>query len=573
MTCRLLTDFADVQVLASEWKRLWEANPDREVFGGFRWIESWWQAYGGDAQLLTPAVFQDGTCVGILPLVVHERTLRFVGYPATDYNDLLCEPANKADVLRAAIAALDDSPIPWEIGRLDDVPESSLLAAARNELPPGLRGRTGLTFSALCPTVLLDEGRAESLKSIVTKTTVSQSIRKFEKIGTLTFRHLEDRDEARGHLPSFYHQHIRCRALAGVRSQCLDQSGRDLFAALVENLDPRTDLRFSVLALDDRPIAYNFGFQLDGKFVLYSPTFDIEYFDLSPGQVLLRHLFLYAQDNGIREFDFTVGDEAYKSRYANHTRRNFALTLYPRTPKGRITHVGHAAQALLRSRPSLYRAAKTTIAAVQGAASRVTRILRRDGLARVASTSAVRLFRSAIYARDEVLVFTLKAPDKPTEMRGLTFREGSLSDLADAVTTFPDYLGDSTLHDLRKRLKQGHKPFVVLDNDNVVHIVWYRVDDRLATAELGWDFAFMFGRPTGIMYDARTPLAARGKGVYPIALSLLAQQVAKDGYEPIGYVQTDNIASRRGSEKLGMVLRGRMIRRVWFHWIRRCETR
>jgi predicted GNAT family acetyltransferase len=374
-------------------------------------------------------------------------------------------------------------------------------------------------------------------------------------------------------LPSLYRQHIRCRALAGIRSQLLDQPSRDFYAALVEDLDPRAELRFSVLELDGRPIAYNFGFQLDDTFVHYTPTFDVEFFDLSPGQVLLRHLFLYVQANGIREFDFTVGDETYKSRYANHIQRNYSLLVYPRTAKGRLAHAAHDAKERLRKHPSAYRAAKDAASAIRSSAARISRAVRRDGLLRSAGKFAVRLFRSAIYARDEMILYTLTAPDVAPAPQGLTFRVATLGDLADAAVTYPEYLGDNTLHDLRKRIKKGHTPFVALDDGSIVHIVWLRLEDRVATSELGEDFAVEFGRSMGIMYDAWTPQVARGRGIYPAVLSLLCRQIRGSASEPLIYVESDNIASRRGVEKAGMTVYKRMIRSTWFHWIRHRAVR
>jgi len=567
---RLITDFDDLRQLSGAWDKLWQANPNRSIFGKFSWIDSWWRGYGGNVQLLTPIIFEGGTCVGILPLYVEGSELRFLGDPASDYNDLICDPGREADVLGAAIEQLDRSQFPWKFCQLNNCSESSLIVAARADLPPSVRNRTQSFVSALCPTVMLDNGRAETLKTILAKNTVIRRIKQLQKLGSLTFRHLDDRVQAREHLPSLFQQHIRCRALAGIRSHLIERESQEFFSALVDNLDAQSELRFSVLELDGRPLAYNFGFQLDGKFLYYNPTFDIDFFDLSPGEVLLRYLFLYAQERDVREFDFTVGEESYKIRYANHSRNNYTIVLYPATAPGQLRHAALAFKERLRSYPAGYKTAKSVASALRAFLDRIVRVVRRDGLVPIAKTSAVRLFRSAIYSRDEVLVFTLKRPETATETRGLTFREATLSDLADAVVTFPEYLGRDTLHDLRDRLKKGHKAFIVVDNGKVVHIVWTRVDDRLATLELGEDFAFEFGRPTGIMYDARTPLAARGKGVYPIALSLLAQHVAESGLEPIGFVQTDNAPSKRGSEKLGMVVRGRMIRSVWFHWIRRC---
>jgi CelD/BcsL family acetyltransferase involved in cellulose biosynthesis len=570
LTCRVLTDFEDLRQLSGDWERLWEANPNRQIFNKFSWIESWWAGFGAKAQLFSPAVYDDGKCVGILPLRVEGHVLRFIGDPLADYNDLICDPEMKAVVLESAIAALDEAPIRWESCTLNNVSESSLIVAARDELSQSLRSRTEAYVYALCPSVMLGDDRAETLAAILAKATVSRRMRQLEKLGTLTFRHIEDRDQAREHLPSLFDQHVRCRALAGIRSKLLDQESRNFFAALVENLSPQNDLRFSVLELDRRPIAYNFGFQLDGKFMYYTPTYDIDFFDLSPGNVLLRHLFLYARDNGIQEFDFTIGDQNYKTRYANQTKRNYELALYPRTTKGKIAQAALAAKERLRRYPRAFRAAKSILEKVRTTAHLVYRLVRRDGLAGLAAKVAVRIFRSAIYARDEDLVITPKGSGFAPAAHRSTFREATLRDLTDAAVNEPELFGNHTLHDLRERMKKGHTPFVVLANGNIVHVMWLRIEDRIVSAELDEHFAVELGRPVGIMYDARTPLAARGKGFYPTAVTQLAAHIRSLGLEPWAYVRLNNAASRRGLEKVGIDVRYRMVCYSWFHWIRRC---
>jgi CelD/BcsL family acetyltransferase involved in cellulose biosynthesis len=570
LTCRLITDFAELQLLAREWDLLWEANPTRQIFSKFSWIESWWQGYGANARLLAPAVFENGTCIGILPLMVEGRVVRFVGDPATDYNDLLCDPERAPRVFEAAIRALDEAPVPWDFCALDNVSEASLILGARNDLAEDFQRRIESSVSALCPAVALGEGRDETLKAILGKSTVTRRIRQLQKLGTLAFRLLDDRDQARRHLPSFYLQHIRCRALAGIRSQLIDQESRDFFAALVHNLDPKTDLRFSVLELGERPIAYNFGFELDGSYIFYTPTYDVEFFDLSPGEVLLRYLFIYAQENGLREFDFTVGDESYKSRYANQTKRNYAMRLYPKRTRGRVVQAAQAAKERLRSHPALFRAAKSTASAATALAGRISTVVRRDGVVSAASKIAVRLFRAVIYARDEVLVLTSDGESPGSGAHGaLSFRPATMSDLADAAVAYPEYLGGETLHTLRERIKKGHTPFVALDDGTIVHVIWLRVEDRIATTELGEDFALELGRPVGLLYDAWTPVSARGKGIYPVVVSLLAQHVRSQGLEPWIYVESSNRSSRRGLAKAGMSVRNRLIRHTWFRGLQR----
>ncbi len=105
--------------------------------------------------------------------------------------------------------------------------------------------------------------------------------------------------------------------------------------ALVGELDPARDLRFQVLELDGQPLAYHLAFQHARTFALYMTTFDLDSWNESPGAVLLRFAFEWAHTQGLKELDFTVGDEDYKTRYANVIGETYTVHFdrYPRTAR------------------------------------------------------------------------------------------------------------------------------------------------------------------------------------------------------------------------------------------------
>src|SRR5439155_1445099 len=81
----------------------------------------------------------------------------------------------------------------------------------------------------------------------------------------------------------------------------------------------------AVLEVESQRLAYHLGFEFDGRFSWYKPAFGVNLWEFSPGEVLLRHLFKYARDHRLREFDFTRGDERFKSRFANRVGKNYTL--------------------------------------------------------------------------------------------------------------------------------------------------------------------------------------------------------------------------------------------------------
>jgi len=79
-------------------------------------------------------------------------------------------------------------------------------------------------------------------------------------------------------------------------------------------------LRFTVLQLDGKMIAAHLGWLYAGRFYWYKPTFKISLKKYSPGQVLLKRAIEQAIAENALEFDFLLGNEAYKNRFATKER-------------------------------------------------------------------------------------------------------------------------------------------------------------------------------------------------------------------------------------------------------------
>jgi CelD/BcsL family acetyltransferase involved in cellulose biosynthesis len=89
-------------------------------------------------------------------------------------------------------------------------------------------------------------------------------------------------------------------------------------------------LRFTRIDWNGKAIAFHFGFSYGGVYLWYKPSFDISLARRSPGEVLLRQLFLAAASEGAHTFDFGLGDEAFKDRFATRRDRVHTWALLPK---------------------------------------------------------------------------------------------------------------------------------------------------------------------------------------------------------------------------------------------------
>ena len=108
----------------------------------------------------------------------------------------------------------------------------------------------------------------------------------------------------------------------------LYQDNQEFYKELVLNLLDKKYIKFSKLEYNGIPIAFHFGFEYNDKYIWYKPAFNVDYKKYLPGNVLLKYLIEYTIENDLKEFDFTIGNEVFKNKYANGFRQNKQFEIY-----------------------------------------------------------------------------------------------------------------------------------------------------------------------------------------------------------------------------------------------------
>lgn len=365
LDCELIDSFDGLEQLASEWEILWRENPILSIFQNFNWIRAFWRAYGDELQVCSLVARYGEEAVGILPLVVKQGELQFMGMPESDYNDVICRCEHSQAVVHVFARFLLEIPAGWRSGFLANVPSSSQLNQALQQLPAGLKRHFQSVFYMECPAIRLDHDRDETLRRLLQKDSLKRHENRLKKLGVLEFRHLDGRNEIRQHLENFFEQHTARHLIAkGGGNHPLQfqrPRSRAFYHALVDELDPSSELRFAVLELDGRPLAYHFGFESKRTYLWYKPTFDVGFWKYSPGEVLLRNLLRYARDSELREFDFTIGDEPFKHRFANCRKENLAIYVErnPANVRSLLLRTMRAGKGWLKRQPRFLKAARS----------------------------------------------------------------------------------------------------------------------------------------------------------------------------------------------------------------------
>lgn len=311
-----------------EWNELAGTSATNTIFQTFQWHAAWWRSYGAGYKSCIFAGLDRGRLVGIAPLMISSKgRVSFIGDGRSDFHDVIVDEPHKAAFLDAVFSLLQGRRKEWDSLAFTNIPDSSSTVPTAIALCRKY-GLFPLVQRDVVNHVLVVAGDPDQARAIMDKPDLRRRTNYFLRTGILKYSLIADWSAAERCLPVFFEQH-RKRWQRNRSLSIFDlPTNRQFYLELLKKLLPCSWLHWSMLEFDGKPIAFNFGFDYNGVLTWYKPSFDVAIANRSPGKVLLRHLIGYALEHGRQELDFTVGDELFKQRYKNRTRKNTNIVIF-----------------------------------------------------------------------------------------------------------------------------------------------------------------------------------------------------------------------------------------------------
>jgi CelD/BcsL family acetyltransferase involved in cellulose biosynthesis len=278
------------------------------VFATWLWASRWWHHYGHGRQLLLAALRRPGAeRRALLPLLVWRdgplRIARFVGYGTADELGPVCAPRDRPAAARAVLRLLTDAGVDVLLGEhlRGGAGWSAMLGGAsvlRREGFPLLRAPDGW------------EGYVATRSSHF-RHKIAGLERRLGRHRDLRYRLADDPARLDQDLDLLFALH-RARWVGGSEFLAHQDFHRDLARAAFH----QGWLRLWFLELDGVAVAAWYGFRFCGVESHFQSGRDPRFERESPGTVLLAHTIKAALDDGVTEYRFLRGGEAYKHRFA-----------------------------------------------------------------------------------------------------------------------------------------------------------------------------------------------------------------------------------------------------------------
>jgi CelD/BcsL family acetyltransferase involved in cellulose biosynthesis len=374
-----------LEELRGDWAALNLSARAGCLFLGPEWQLPWWKHFGAGRELRVVALREGPRLVGLLPLFrervrlggISARRLAFLGDGAAgcDYLDVLAAPGREDEVQAEALRAL--LALDWDACELDGLlRESATALALVQRFPPGrltafaeqggaVRREAQLRF--VCPYIPLDGSYEEYLATFGRRENLRRREKWLARQPGFEIACARTPEEAAPALEAFFRLH-RARWAAeggsdGLAGERFEEFHRDAVAELAR----AGMLRLYTLSCARRPVASVYGVVQRNRFLYYQSGYDPLWASRSVGLVLLARTVKDAFAEGLGEFDFLRGNEAYKAQWKRAERWTIRLQLF----RGRRGLLGRAA---LRTAGLLRSAVKS---ALPGGALSAVRVARR----------------------------------------------------------------------------------------------------------------------------------------------------------------------------------------------------
>jgi CelD/BcsL family acetyltransferase involved in cellulose biosynthesis len=312
ITTQVIASFDDPAVRPELWSRLLGQGDTRTGILTWQSQRLWWQENQRLGELLLVVASRNGDALAIAPLFVASgMAMNLCPVNTLDMIGDVSDPELLDAILRAAARNVEGF-----VGlRFHFVPDTSRTGRLLKESA----GRLGWQCYVEddLPSPIIDLQGKPTLALVCTrKKTVLRRENQLRRKGTLAVEHFRDWGDVLPQLDLFFDQHVERWAETETPSKFLDAHHRESFRRRTEELSHSGWLRFSRLDWKDRPIAFHRGSCYQGHYKYGRTSYANEVAEYSPGTVLLRHVLLDAIDERAHTFDFGLGDEAYKYRYA-----------------------------------------------------------------------------------------------------------------------------------------------------------------------------------------------------------------------------------------------------------------
>lgn len=299
------------------WDDLLNRSASNTIFMSSAWLRATVKTFGGLDRTVIISVSHHQQWIAAIALQVESSMVQFLGHQMADYLDILWDRSLKLTAVIECFTLLFKAiDLIFPFSQYDLHLQKIRVAQKSPEILAAISGIYPIITNILqAPAIeFLPDNTFKKSKH------VQRKLKCLAKLGSITQTTYDSAYAVLPKLPYFFALHRKRWQHSAYPHRSMPSTHEVFYQALTEYLATTHALRFNELCLNGRPIAYHFGALYHGSYTLYKVAFDPDFSQFSAGQLLIDFVIHEAARENTREFDFSLGDEAYKFERATTCR-------------------------------------------------------------------------------------------------------------------------------------------------------------------------------------------------------------------------------------------------------------
>jgi len=556
----LLREIPEDATLCLQWNDLVQRMERPQVFYTYEWSLAVQRAYHA---ILRPLLFlaydgRDVLCgVASLAIELNGSGASFLCATTGDYCDFVSGPECRPSFIASVLKELRTQGI-GEV-TLTNLPADSDTVVAMQSVSKEFGYRCFMRTAYVCAQVALGklERRPMDSKPVLPgRKMVRRSLSAMGREAPVRLDHSRTWAAVSPILSEFMEAHVARFLATGRISNMTRPERRQFLEELAKLIAPQGWLVLTRMMSGEKTLAWNYGFEFEGSWFWYQPTFETDLEKLSPGFCLLTKLIEEAAENpALTTVDLGLGAEEYKERFANQTRETLYVTLRTSATQHVREILRYRAAQIVRTAPRLE--AFVRVALVH---------LRSDGVAGTLRVLAERVGEFLWWQR-EILFFEWSGAVVP-ELDAARVEVLNLNQLASAAQR--NFGEESSLHylvrsALRLREKKAEGFGFVGAEGTLWGCVWSNSLEGFFLPELNAKVEAP-SPDCVVLFDRWNPPNAPDDRCPVLTMRLIAGRIREQGKSAWTYSSANDVSLIQGLESTGFQPRHSVVCRRLLGW-------
>lgn len=304
------------------WQGIAEQNNHPTLMQESEFVENWYNSYSREYSSILILGFNKTELIGIIPLAFKENTIIHAGGMQAEYHGWICEKEFEEEFLVNALIDISKkfNVKKWNWGWIPPRANTNWINSSKLK-------KVNVFFKLdkqKSPVLnLTDQEKVNKLKK---SRSLKTKINRYKKRGEFYLKKITSVHEAEEMMPMLEKQCDFRKIYMNHEPPFIEGFNRRKF--ILDRLKNTNSIHFTVLMLNETPIAFHIGECDEDTVYLTIISHDAVEARNSPGKILLIKLIELLQQEGYNYFDLTPGGDSYKETYANEHQNLTNLTIF-----------------------------------------------------------------------------------------------------------------------------------------------------------------------------------------------------------------------------------------------------